>query len=154
MNTLKGYKLTQDHVTLDDCVPWAHARNSAGYGAVRIGGRTVLAHRVAYEKTHGPIPDGMCVCHRCDNPPCVNIGHLFLGTHSDNAKDMVGKGRWRGPVGEQHRCARLSEKTVQEIRARYSAWNRKCSLRKLAVEFGVDHKTIFRVVSGRGWRTA
>ncbi len=78
------------------CIEWQGARLSAGYGKTGAGGRggkTLLTHRVAYELTHGPIPDGMFVCHHCDNPPCVNVDHLFLGTHEDNTRDKMDKGR-------------------------------------------------------------
>ena len=73
-----------------------------GYGRVYMGqrdGRSVHvgAHRVAWEKVNGPIPDGMQVLHKCDNPPCVNEDHLFLGTHRDNMIDMTEKGRGNGP---------------------------------------------------------
>jgi hypothetical protein len=71
---------------------------------VRIGcGKQANAHRVAYELAVGAIPHGMMVCHHCDNPPCCNPTHLFVGTHSDNAKDMVAKGRKRGGRGWSRR---------------------------------------------------
>lgn len=79
-----------------DCWLWTGARMKNGYGVVWLAepiGRMGLVHRVAWELTNGPIPDGLFACHRCDNPPCCNPDHLFLGTVRDNALDMVAKGR-------------------------------------------------------------
>lgn len=77
-----------------DCWEWTAAKDARGYG--RVGSkrpRTELAHRVAYRLTKGEIPSGMLVCHSCDNPPCCNPEHLFVGTDADNNKDMHTKGR-------------------------------------------------------------
>lgn len=75
------------------CIEWTGYRSPAGYGKIRVGGKGILAHRFAWELVNGPIPPGMCVCHRCDNPPCCNVAHLWLGTQADNNADMYAKGR-------------------------------------------------------------
>jgi hypothetical protein len=75
------------------CLLWIAAVNQTGYGRPTYDGRQQLAHRVAWQIANGPIPAGMCVCHRCDIPACVNIDHLFLGTKRDNTHDMMVKGR-------------------------------------------------------------
>lgn len=75
------------------CMEWAGTRRAHGYGVGRLNKKTEAAHRIAWILENGPIPDGLVVCHRCDNPPCVNIHHLFVGTHQDNSDDMVKKGR-------------------------------------------------------------
>jgi HNH endonuclease len=77
----------------DGCWPWTGARFWFGHGAIKIDGRPWGAHRIAWELTNGPIPDGLQANHRCDNPPCCNPAHLFLGTQLDNVRDMDAKGR-------------------------------------------------------------
>jgi hypothetical protein len=77
----------------DGCWPWTGGKHRAGYGVIRDGGDTVLTHRLMWVLTFGPIPKGMDVCHRCDNPPCCRPGHLFVGTREDNVHDMIDKGR-------------------------------------------------------------
>ena len=79
------------------CVEWKGARNKRGYGSINpeAHGGHRLAHRWAWEKFNGAIPNGMHVLHSCDNPPCINPGHLFLGTHDDNMRDSREKGRQR-----------------------------------------------------------
>ena len=134
----------------DECWPWT-GRTTGGYGkfmASCSGGRSVdvLAHRFGYELASGPIPDGLLVCHRCDNPPCQNPRHLFLGTISDNNADMAAKGR--APRGERRWNARLTVAAVRDIRARSST----VAQVDLAAEYGVSRAAIYRVVSRQTWR--
>ena len=78
----------------EDCWEWRGQFNACGYGKFRLTPNSMnLAHRVAWQIAHGPIPDGLHVCHHCDNPPCCNPAHLFLGTHGDNMRDREIKGR-------------------------------------------------------------
>jgi hypothetical protein len=99
------------------CLEWQGARHRQGYGVASLDGRPTKAHRVAFELVHGPIPDGLDVLHRCDNPPCWNPHHLFVGTARDNIRDSVAKGRWVRRKGEHHRDAKLTEADVLAIRA-------------------------------------
>jgi len=84
----------------DGCHLWLACRDGRGYGIFTQHQQNLLAHRVAWILVHGPIPDGLFVLHRCDNPPCVNVAHLFLGTATDNIRDATAKGRTR--KGDQH----------------------------------------------------
>jgi len=80
-------------VTDTGCWEWQRARSSTGYGAIAVDRKTRGVHRVSYEVFIGPIPDGLCVMHRCDNPPCCNPAHLMVGTKGDNNADRAAKGR-------------------------------------------------------------
>jgi hypothetical protein len=138
----------------DGCREWADARNRKGYGVANLPGqRTAPAHRVAWELANGrPVPAGLCVCHTCDNPPCCNPAHLFLGTRADNNADMYAKGRGgHGWVpGEKCGTARLTAAQVSEIRHRYASGG--LSHRALAREYGVHYRQIGRIVRGLSWK--
>ncbi len=94
---LRRYQEKVDKRGPDECWPWLAYADKDGYGQIRVDGRrTKPAHRVGYELEHGPIPDNILVCHTCDNPPCQNPTHWFIGTNADNMTDKVSKGRWNG----------------------------------------------------------
>jgi len=78
-----------------DCIEWGGYRDRKGYGQKTVNYKVCYTHRLAYTQAYGDIPNGMCVLHACDNPPCMNPEHLFIGTRGDNARDMAKKGRWR-----------------------------------------------------------
>ena len=140
-----------------DCWVWTGARRR-GYGRFRVGSRIdgsrtlVRATHVAWELTNGPVPDGLFVCHRCDNPPCVRPDHLFLGTALDNARDMIAKGRARHPSMAGERCGhnKLTAAAVADIRARHAAGEVQ---KRLAEEYGVSRATVCYIVNGRLWAT-
>ena len=82
----------------DDCWIWTAFRNADGYGKIAFRGRADAAHRVAWTITNGEIPHGMVIRHKCDNPSCVNINHLEIGTHADNARDRSSRNRSRTKI--------------------------------------------------------
>jgi len=134
-----------------DCWNWTGFRDRNGYGRIMIGGITSGAHRCSWEDSFGPIPANMFVCHHCDNPSCINPDHLFLGTHLENVRDMVAKGRQRCGVvlGELHHKAMLTAKQVIEIRIRSELGaSRAC----LAREFGCSESNILCIVRRETWK--
>lgn len=132
----------------DSCWKWSGARNRDGYGFVRRQESFYLAHRWAWTITYGPIPKGMGVLHRCDNPPCVNPSHLFLGDPKANAADRASKGRNAKNAGERHGQAKLNLRSVGEIRGMYS---RGATCRELAALFRISKSQIHNVVTGKRW---
>lgn len=134
---------------MGECWGFLGFRNLSGYGQMTEGGRVVGAHRVAWELANGPIPPGLEVCHSCDNPPCCNPDHLFLGTHAENMTDAGRKGRaWRrGDQNEANANHRLSDIQVAAIRQRYAAGG--VSQRSLAREFGVTQAQVWNIVHHR-----
>ena len=134
----------------EGCWEWNAYKDRVGYGTFRIAERHQMAHRVAYQLYVGEIPAGLCVCHHCDNPRCVNPAHLFLGTQADNMRDRENKGRgvFPGLSGENHGSAKLTEAQVIEIRAKYGEGARQVDLAK---EFGVTQSIISMIVCGRVW---
>ena len=134
----------------DDCWEWTGCK-AFGYGQFRLNGKAARANRVVWQIVHGAIPAGLVVCHRCDNPSCVNPAHLFLGTHADNVADKMNKGRYRNGVslGENHGMHILSEKDVLEIRRLYR--NGGYSYSDLGQRFRVSRMQIGRIVNGQAW---
>lgn len=141
-----------DHAS---CWLWVRGqRNRSGYGMFRdpSKGRSVLAHRFSWEQVNGPIPDGLFICHHCDNPQCVNPWHLFAGTPKDNIQDMLRKSRnnpANAPRGERHPMARLSVEEVKAIRSLFGT----TTVSNLARQFKVERATIRRVAQGATWRS-
>src|SRR5439155_18768711 len=107
-------------------------------------------HRIAWELANGPIPEGLSILHKCDNPPCVNPRHLFLGTSADNRKDARIKGRLPAHSGEKNPRARLTWEQVREIRQAYSGkYGEKI---RLAEKYEIDETVIGRILHNKAWK--
>lgn len=148
----------------DDCWLWKASKFTGGYGQFKAQGETLKAHRVAYYLQYGVDPLDMVVCHACDNPPCVNGKHLFLGTVADNSADMVAKGRAARLVGDRHWSKRRPERItrgekvggsklaadqVRQIRSLYAGGG--ITQEELALQFGVKRRTIGKIIKGQNW---
>jgi len=129
------------------CDPWPGATTTNGYGKRKYRGKDTTAHRAEWTEHHGEIPDGLMVCHRCDNRPCREIAHLFLGTCADNLRDMADKGR--STWGERNNTTKLTTAQVDEIRA---AARNGASQRALGRQYGVCKSTIGYLIRAETWR--
>jgi len=168
-----------DKKSPSDCWNWTGAK-SRGYGEIVINGNSYKAHRLSYLIEHGQDPLDLCICHHCDNPSCVNPGHLFMGTQKQNVQDCKSKGRLNRPSGDNHRSrthpwtiprgldhwrkkypwknakgedvktSKLTESQVIEIRERYSCGN--ITQEQLAKEYGVTHRAIGKAIKKETWK--
>ncbi len=138
------------HPICGQCWIWTARSLMNGYGRLKVAGRWHFAHRYSWGIHAGPIPNELCVLHRCDNPSCVNPTHLFLGTRGDNAADMVWKNRHA--KGENVPWAKLTDEQVREIRSRYEYNSTTNGAYALARDFGVSQPTIARILDGRTWK--
>jgi hypothetical protein len=136
-------------VTSGQCWEWQKARDKAGYGLSSWKGLTMKATRVSWIAFRGPLKPADWVLHKCDNPPCINPQHLYIGTAADNARDR--KIRGRGAKGERHGCAKLTAAEVQEIRALYRGRGHGPSYETLMRQFGVSKSTIAHIAKGQTW---
>lgn len=127
------------------CIEWQGTRSWQGYGRIQRDRKAVSAHRYAYERTHGPIPEGLVVRHKCDNPPCVNPDHLETGTHRDNSDDCTIRGR--RPLGEDADPAKISNKDAFEIFELKGIEPQ----RLIAQRYGISREAVSRIHTGRAW---
>lgn len=139
------------------CWVWTASKSNKGYGQFGFKPKNIGAHRFAYTITCGNIPDDVMVLHRCDNPPCVRPDHLFLGTHGDNIRDMIAKGRnWQKTQpqkichGERHHLSKLTVEAVKSIRQLHASGG--MTVRQIAVQHGVSEGCAQSIVHRRTWK--
>jgi hypothetical protein len=148
-----------------DCWTWKASLTTHGYGQFVLPyHHHIGAHRFAYELENGPVPAGLVVCHRCDNPPCVNPAHLWVGTQGDNLRDMHGKGRGNTdswplaveasrtadrPHGEKHHNAHM---TAEKIRALRKMRQDGATYDAIALEFGIGKSLVAQIITRKTWK--
>lgn len=139
------------------CWEWMRSKKPAGYGTIWDNRKLTTVHRVAYRLWVGPIPDGLCVLHRCENPCWCNPYHLFLGTYKDNRIDCVSKGRHGGIThpeaflrGTQNPRSKLDDHKVLEIKRLLT--DPEFTQRGVAKIFSVSNQTICDIANGKHWR--
>lgn len=150
-----------------NCWEWTGHKTKDGYGRLFRNGKTVRAHRLSYEIHIGQIPEGMSICHHCDNPCCVNPDHLFAGTTADNVADREEKGRsnvesrsgdnhwmtrkpWRIAHGRTMMRSHLTDEMVMKIKIRYADGG--VTQRKLATDWGISYKNMNLILTGKTWK--
>lgn len=130
------------------CWEWAGLRDKKGYGIFKALGFTHRANRFSWLLHKGEFPNELYVCHKCDNPPCVNPDHLFLGTQKDNMQDMVRKGRNADSKGIKNPRASLYDDAIIQIR---KLWDLGESVKEIAIHFCVPKSTVQKIISNETW---
>ncbi|MCA1589173.1 MAG: HNH endonuclease [Acidobacteria bacterium] len=134
----------------DGCWLWLRNTDAGGYGVFKSVIKSVKAHRFAYELAKGAFDPSWLVLHKCDNPPCVNPDHLFLGTHADNTRDKIAKNRHHHSEGTKNPAAKLNAEQILEIRAKYAA--KEYSQVAMATQYGVSQNQISLIVRRKNWK--
>ena len=135
-------------INSNGCWEWQRSRHRQGYGSIRDKGKYILAHRLSWMVIKGNIPSGLNVCHACDNPPCCNPEHLFLGSQKDNVTDAIVKGRYKGRKLGKRRSV-LTYSQVQEIRKLHIEGMERKEIRE---KFNVSQTCIAKILTGKSWQ--
>jgi len=132
------------------CWDWQRSGYANGYGQISIDKKKWSAHRASYTAFIGDIPDGMLVCHKCDNRKCVNPDHFFLGNQKENIADMIAKGRQRTGkrIGTEHKNAIFTDEDIAAIFSRILKGERTCDI---ARDYNTSPATIFHIKKGNSW---
>jgi len=130
------------------CWEWQGGKSGKNYGSICINGKNWLAHRLSYNTLVGLIPKGKHVLHNCDNPPCINPSHLYIGTAQDNMNDKYARGR-SNHCGEDHLDTPLLASDIRRIRR----LKKDYTLKELGAMYGVSHIAIWKIVHRRSWKS-
>lgn len=130
------------------CLEWQGFKKG-GYGYFYVNGREKAVHRMQYEKFKGLIPKGYNVCHSCDNPPCVNPDHLWVGTQQENIKDMISKGRDLKAIGPRNKNSKISSHQAREVKLLYSQGH---TIKNIHLKLGLTYKTVQHICNGTTWK--
>lgn len=140
-----GFSIGND----DECWEWKKHRSKQGYGSAVWNKKSYKSHRLAYEFHKGKIPENICVLHKCDNPPCGNPAHLFLGTNKDNVNDRVKKGRNGNSLGENSHLSKLKNNEVLKIKKLLAKGTHVLVISRL---YDVTKETIYGIRDGKTWK--
>lgn len=146
----KFFEIMGIYSNSDECWEWKGRRFSNNYGCLNFGLKNFLAHRISYEIYYGENPGNLLVCHTCDNPPCVNPKHLFLGTYKDNAKDCIDKNRKNPKIGEDKWNRKLCDEDIINIRNLYKLDGH--TAKDLSEKYNVDITIIRKIANGIIWK--
>lgn len=131
----------------DGCWEWKRAKNKRGYGVYSFENKKQLTHRLSYMFTHGELPSSILVCHKCDNPKCVNPDHLFAGTQTDNMNDMVIKGSGRNNYNRK-----ISIEDIKIIRAKYPHCPKDGTVKELAKKYGINESSMTKIINRKTYK--
>lgn len=139
-----------DRKSDSECWEWTATRSGRGYGRFYIGKTPMQASRVAYKIANGDFDQSLHVCHKCDNPPCCNPSHLFLGTASENIRDAVAKGRWHDFRGEKNVLHKLTADQALEVRKIHASKSK--TIAQIAAMFGLTESGAEKIIYRKRWK--